>query len=108
MSDYRELCERLREEADAVQGIEWEIPICTEDDMLAAAAAIELLANERDAAIADMKINWLCAVCKKRVITKEWMACENKDFYEAPCEAPTCLSFEWRGVQRQENGENDG
>lgn len=62
--------------------------------------------KERDAAIADLKINWLCAVCKNRVVTKEWMACKNKDFYEAPCGAPTCLNFEWRGVQ-EDNDEID-
>lgn len=69
-----------------------------------AADAIEQLVKERDAAIADLKINWLCAVCKNRVVTKEWMACKNKDFYEAPCGAPTCLNFEWRGVQEVEHG----
>lgn len=59
--------------------------------------------KERDAAVADLKINWLCAVCKNRVVTKEWMACKNKDFYEAPCGSPTCLNFEWRGVREVED-----
>ena len=143
MNNYKELVASLREEAEAVQAVEWDIPICTSNHIAEAADVIEQdneiiaslqreivetakergqwmtlghLANkrsedyremrrqrdkaikERDAAIADLKVNWLCAVCKKRVVTKEWKHCDNKDFYEAPCEATTCLNFEWRGV----------
>lgn len=103
MNDYKELIANLREEAEAVQAIEWEIPICTDNHIREAADAIEQLIKERDTAIADLKINWLCAVCKKRVIKKEWMLCVNKDIYEEAFKAPTCSNFEWRGVKETEH-----
>lgn len=113
MNNYKELVSALREEAEAVKAVEWDIPICTSNHIAEAADAIDRLCfelelercqhnatlKERDAAIADLKVNWLCAVCKKRVVTREWMRCDSKDFCEAPCEVPTCLNFEWRGVQ---------
>ena len=44
MTDYKELCAALREEADWCKAIEWEIPICTEDHIREAADMIEQLA----------------------------------------------------------------
>lgn len=43
MNDYKELVQNLREEAEAVQAIEWDIPICTENHIREAADAIEEL-----------------------------------------------------------------
>lgn len=43
MNNYKELIKNLREEADAVQAIEWDIPICTENHIREAADAIEQL-----------------------------------------------------------------
>lgn len=43
MNDYKELVENLREEAEAVQDIEWEIPICTSNHINQAADVIEQL-----------------------------------------------------------------
>ena len=48
MSDYKELCASLREEAEAVQAIEWEIPICTDNHIREAADVIEHLSAEVD------------------------------------------------------------
>lgn len=42
----KELIENLKEEADAVQAIEWEIPICTQNHILEAAETIEELLAE--------------------------------------------------------------
>ena len=62
MTDYKELCAALREEAEYCQAIEWEIPICTEDHIRQAADVIEELAEkcqklekERDAFMKDFK-----------------------------------------------------
>lgn len=41
MNDYKELIANLREEADAVQAIEWDIPICTDNHIREAADVIE-------------------------------------------------------------------
>ena len=40
MTDYKSLVESLREEAKAVQAIEWDRPICTANHILEAADAI--------------------------------------------------------------------
>lgn len=55
MTDYKELIEALREEAEAVQAIEWDIPICTSNHILDAAAAIEQLVNDRNASVDALK-----------------------------------------------------
>lgn len=46
MNDHKELCASLREEAEAVQAIEWEIPICTDNHIREAADMIEKLVAE--------------------------------------------------------------
>lgn len=45
MNDYEELIRNLREDADAVQSIELDIPICTKNHILEVADAIETLAK---------------------------------------------------------------
>lgn len=113
MDDYKELIAALREEAEAVQAIEWEIPICTSNHIAEAADAIEQLAKERDelvtkchglekergAAVADLekcmnyaepKNNNVCNFCKK-------------DMSEYPDKCDGWSDFckcepEWRGV----------
>lgn len=55
MADYKELIEALREEAEAVQAIEWDIPICTSNHILDAADAIEQLVNDRNASVDALK-----------------------------------------------------
>lgn len=70
MNDYKELVKYLREEADAVQAIEWEIPICTSNHIKQAADVIEQLARdnnvltkERDAAVDDLEFGRCCTTC---------------------------------------------
>lgn len=89
-----ELVEMLRVEAEAVQAIEWEIPICTSKHLAQAADAIEQFAKdinvlteqnaklkaELDAAIND--IPRFCDKCKHLNQT-----------YCVGCK------WEWRGVQ---------
>ena len=65
MSDYKELIQNLREEAEAVQAIEWDIPICTENHIREAADVIEqlvrdidVLTKERDAAVEDLTFSY--------------------------------------------------
>ena len=57
---YKELVERLRENAEWARGNEWETPLCLADDLTAAADAIERLKNEAE----GMRSNW-----SKSVIT---------------------------------------
>ena len=57
-NDYKELIDNLLEEAKAVAGIEWEIPICTADHIREAAEAIKKL--QRD--LKDCR-NELCLKC---------------------------------------------
>lgn len=58
MTDYKELIECLRGEADAVRAIEWDIPICTSNHILQAADAIEQLVKERDVYAKAFRIKW--------------------------------------------------
>lgn len=104
MTDYKELIEALREEAEAVQAIEWDIPICTSNHILDAADAIEQLIKERDTAVDDLekcmhyaepKNNNVCNFCKK-------------DMSEYPDKCDGWSDFckcepEWRGVQEVEH-----
>lgn len=57
---------------------------------------------ERDAAIADIKLAWLCAACKKRVVGREWLFCLHRKFEEQADCTLTCGNFEWRGVMQNE------
>ena len=53
---------------------------------------------ERDAAVEDIKENWLCYVCKNRVKGKEWVYCENLKYCISESEGGDgCGNFEWRG-----------
>lgn len=45
MKDYKELISALREEAEAVKAVEWDIPICTSNHIAEAADVIEQLAQ---------------------------------------------------------------
>ena len=65
MNNYKELVKYLREEAEAVQAIEWDIPICTENHIREAADVIEqlvrdidVLTKERDAAVEDLTFSY--------------------------------------------------
>ena len=51
---YEDLVRRLRDHAEWAGGNEWETPLCMEDNLLAAADAIEKLVRERDAAVDDL------------------------------------------------------
>lgn len=53
MSDIEKLVSALREEADAVQAIEWDIPICTSNHIREAADTIERLAGKVELLEAD-------------------------------------------------------
>ena len=95
MSDYKDLVKYLREEADAVQAIEWEIPICTSNHINKAADVIEQLVKERDAAVAAVAEHPYCYNCKHR----------DKSSKEHPCiicnqiwpNASEC-KWQWRGL----------
>ena len=89
MNDYKELVKCLREEADAVQAIEWEIPICTSNHIKQAADVIEQLVKERDAAVADIN-ETVCDACVKTG-TKECAGSDGTAIF--------CNAFEWRGAQ---------
>ena len=96
MNDYKELVENLREEADAVQAIEWDIPICTENHIREAADAIEQLVKERDAAVADISLLIInhgnaCKICKHHFSDDPTLCLECDEM---------CLhgNYEWRGV----------
>ena len=91
VGDYTELISTLREEADAVKAIEWEIPICTENHILEAADVIEKLVKERDAAVKDLNYmigpySFSCRICKN--LNND--CCNEKGFQ---------CKWEWRGVQ---------
>lgn len=53
---------------------------------------------ERDAAIADIKRAWICAVCQKRKEGREWLMCKNINIIEQQDGCLTCDNFEWRGL----------
>ena len=91
MNDYKELIANLREEAEAVQAIEWEIPICTDNHIREAADVIEQLIKERDAAIADLEKVADCRTCGN--LTP--FCSENPDH---------CKGYVWRGVREAEHG----
>lgn len=121
-----EMVNALREEADAVQAVEWEIPICTSNHIAMAADVIEqLLAEnaklkaafdrcyesnenlynelqevkaERDAAVADVKSIALCQKCKHFSINQ--MTC---DALEQCLYGETSL-WEWCGVTDTNSG----
>ena len=94
MNDYKELVEYLREEADAVQAIEWDIPICTENHIREAADAIEQLVKERDAAVEDLTFSYKhglsCFACKHDFAVDAAEYCIDCKFNS---------NFEWRGVE---------
>jgi len=57
------------------------------------------LKRERDAAIADMRVGWLCRACTKRVVGHEWVSCKMRDLVGGPEKTTTCGNFEWRGAK---------
>ena len=83
MTDYKKLCASLREEAEAVKAIEWDIPICTQTHILESAEAIERLVRERDAVIKEIQKN--CYNCKYRD-----MPCNLCHYHD---------KWEWKGAQ---------
>lgn len=86
-----ELVKNLREEAEAVQAIEWDIPICTANHILEAADAIERLQRERDAAVRDLRDECGCTFCRFG----------EYEMSELPRRCRDCFHFEnweWRGV----------
>lgn len=98
MNDYKELVKYLREEADAVQAIEWEIPICTSNHIKQAADVIEQLVKERDAAVADLKSE----LERERGLNQ----CRYCKYQEDDNQCPhDCIPYsekwrwEWRGLQ---------
>jgi len=58
---------------------------------------------ERDAAVEDIKANWLCRACEKREKGKEWAWCKHGDFVTDGERVVRCSHFEWRGT-KGENG----
>lgn len=116
MNNYKELVAALREEAEAVKAVEWDIPICTSNHIAEAADAIDRLCfelelercqhnatlKERDAAIADIRkaLNRTeeCLLCR-------WFdgahGCRKSD---KSCENSKTDEWEWRGVPEVEHG----
>lgn len=66
------------------------------------AETIGKLARERDAAIEDVKKNWICAACKKGKDGHEWVGCSERRLEQVGDYSATCANFEWRGVQERE------
>lgn len=66
------------------------------------AETIGKLARERDAAIEDVKKNWICAACKKGKDGHEWVGCSERRLEQVGDYSATCVNFEWRGVQERE------
>lgn len=100
MSDYEELVGDLREEAEAVKAVEWDIPICTSNHIADAADAIEELVTkchqlekERDAAVKEIARYACCGSCRYNDGDKEKELCLdcNWDWKHS--------NWEWRGVQ---------
>lgn len=99
MTDYKSLVESLREEAEAVKAIEWDIPICTSNHIKEAADAIERLQKERDAACEDLKDAVIrdgylspCDYCKHLWKSGTTGVCSiDSDCYKV-------LKWEWRGI----------
>ena len=91
MTDYKKLCASLREEAEAVKAIEWDIPICTQTHILEAAEAIEKIVRERDAAVDSLRKSFgNCFYCKYNdPVTHR---CKS-----TPEQAGKC--WEWKGVE---------
>lgn len=96
MTDYKELCAALREEAEAVKAIEWDIPICTQTHIIEAAEAIEKLMKERDAAIDDLReiaeCQNSCRYCSHNNEESFRSVCIN-------CDYQGMSKWEWRGEQ---------
>jgi hypothetical protein len=72
-----ELIQSLRSDAEWAHANEWETPITLGDHLDAAAAALERLTAERDAAVEDMTAvlkrdsDDICAYCKNRIECKK-------------------------------------
>lgn len=98
MNDYKELITDLREEAEAVKAVEWDIPICTENHIREAADAIEQLVRERDCAVADLRNALMndftmkqCYYCKHQ--EKDGQCHHDCIHYTAK------WGWEWRGIK---------
>lgn len=93
LPNVAELVEMLRVEAEAVQAIEWEIPICTSKHLAQAADAIEQFAKE-NAKLKAEAVHW--HKITTRPLTdeeKEWYAEQGYEPNEMPefmydCEMP--------------------
>lgn len=98
MNDYKELIDELRSEAENMR--ECRHDPWTADDYDKAAAAIEQLVRERDAAVKD--IGWNCIKCKhydkaspNYGYTEECENCGTYPWFDDEAES----KWEWRGVQ---------
>lgn len=101
MNDYRELIGDIDDLLIAHPS-----EILSKRYLKSAADAIEQLVRERDAArkerdaaVADIKKNWMCATCNKRIVGKEWLYCLHLLPVEAEDGSRTCLNYKWRGVR---------
>lgn len=89
MNDYKELIEELRGGAEWAEANIYQVPIMLPNYLAQAAGAIEQLAKERDAALADLSEFRVCKTCKNLhdgICTK--LSCS------------MCSKWEWRGVQK--------
>lgn len=84
----------------------------TPDEDLVHRAALEIIAALResqrkaDAAVEDLKANWLCQACSKREKGKEWAWCKHGDFVTDGERVVRCSHFDWRGPQ-DEKGDTE-
>ena len=103
-----ELIKALKEDAEWAHANEWETPITLGDHLDAAAAALERLTAERDAAVEDMTAvlkrdsDDICAYCKKLIECKgEGCECFEQgkggtiDGKEYPDFKWTCMDFDY-------------
>jgi len=55
-----------------------------------------------DKAVEDIKANWMCRSCAKRIKGHEWTRCENLVTINGEENVLTCANFEWRGLEESE------
>lgn len=99
MNDYEKLVEHLRKFGLRLYGKETSILQTAADAIEQLVTDIDAVRKERDAAVADIKKNWMCATCSKRIVGKEWLYCLHLLSVEAEDGSRTCLNYKWRGVQ---------
>ena len=75
--------------------------ICSLNMAIQALESIDKIKAERNAAVEDIKKNWLCFTCKKRIKGREWAYCKHLELEVTgrdDARTTTCENWEWRGI----------